>query len=73
MSYAPVSIQACADYEEATVRQSMGLVLRQMDALNFVRPGMTIAVKVNLVSAAKPEEAATTHPALVRELCRLIT
>ena len=73
MSYAPVSIQACADYEEATVRQSMGLVLRQMDALNFVRPGMTVAVKVNLVSAAKPEEAATTHPALVRELCRLIT
>ena len=48
MSYAPVSIQACADYEEATVRQSMGLVLRQMDALNFVRPGMTVAVKVNL-------------------------
>ena len=47
MSYAPVSIQACADYEEATVRQSMGLVLRQMDALNFVRPGMTVAVKVN--------------------------
>ena len=47
MSYAPVSIQACADYEEATVRQSMGLVLRQMDALNFVRPGMTVAIKVN--------------------------
>lgn len=73
MSYAPVSIQACENYEESTVRESLGLALRQMDALNFVRPGMTIAVKVNLVSAAKPEEATTTHPALVRELCRLIT
>ena len=73
MSYFPVSIQACANYEESTVRQSLGLVLRQMDALNFVRPGMTVAIKVNLVAAARPEEAATTHPALVRELCRLIT
>ena len=73
MSYSPVSIQACANYEESTVRQSLGLVLRQMDALNFVRPGMTVAIKVNLVAAARPEEAATTHPALVRELCRLIT
>ena len=73
MSYSPVTIQACANYEESTVRQSLGLVLRQMDALNFVRPGMTVAIKVNLVAAARPEEAGTTHPALVRELCRLIT
>lgn len=50
----------------------MGLLLSQMDALNFVKPGMTIAIKVNLITAMKPEQAATTHPALVRELCRRI-
>lgn len=73
MSFRPVSVQACSDYEESTVRQSMDRLLSQMDALSFVKPGMTIAIKVNLISAMKPEDAATTHPALVKDLCRRIT
>ena len=48
---------------------------RALDAnggLDFVRPGMRVAVKVNLVTAMKPDSAATVHPAVVCALVRLL-
>ena len=59
----------CADYGEETVREAFDRLLPE-GALDFVTEGMRVAVKVNLVSAMKPESAGVTHPALVRELCR---
>ena len=44
-----------------------------MGGLGWVTPGMTIAVKANLVAPLRPETAAPTHPAAVTELCRLLT
>ena len=32
----------------------------------FVKPGMTVLIKPNLLSARTPERAVTTHPELVR-------
>jgi uncharacterized protein (DUF362 family)/NAD-dependent dihydropyrimidine dehydrogenase PreA subunit len=40
--------------------------------LDWVKPGMRVAIKANLVHSLKPEAAATTHPALVCELCRML-
>ncbi len=59
----------CADYSEEAVRAAFDRLLPD-GSLDFVEPGMRIAVKVNLVSAMKPETAGVTHPALVVELCR---
>ncbi len=59
----------CADYGEETVRAAFDRLLPE-GALDFVTEGMRVAVKVNLVTAMKPESAGVTHPALVRELCR---
>ena len=59
----------CADYGEETVRAAFDRLLPD-GALDFVTVGMKIGIKVNLVSAMKPESAGVTHPALVRELCR---
>ena len=59
----------CADYGEEAVRAAFDRLL-QGGALDFVTPGMRVGIKVNLVSAMKPESAGVTHPALVRELCR---
>ena len=42
--------------------------MEPLGGLEWVKPGMRIAVKANLVSAMKPDAAATTHPAL---LCAL--
>ena len=68
-----VSIVRLDTYEEEQVRAAMKELLEPIGALDFVKPGMKIALKVNLVTAMKPESAATTHPALVRVLCRMIT
>lgn len=59
----------CADYGEEAVKAAFDRLLPE-GALDFVTEGMTVGVKVNLVSAMKPESAGVTHPALVRELCR---
>ncbi len=40
--------------------------------MDWVQPGMKIAVKANLITALKPEAAATTHPALLSALVRLL-
>ena len=59
----------CADYGEEAVRAAFDRLLPE-GTLDFVTSGMRVGIKVNLVSAMKPESAGVTHPALVRELCR---
>lgn len=68
-----VFIERCSDYNESTVAAALDTLLGGFDALNFVKPGMKIVLKANLVAAAKPEKAATTHPALLCALTRKLT
>ena len=63
-----VSIVPCTSYDPALCRQALEAVLAPFGGLDWVRPGMKIAVKANLVSAMKPERAATTHPVLLAQL-----
>ena len=68
------AIEPCADYEESAVRYALDRVLSAVGGLDWVKPGMKIAVKANLVTMMKPESAATTHPMLLCALCeRLIS
>ena len=62
------AIAACPDYEAESCRAALRQVLAPFGGLAWVKPGMRIAVKANLVSAMKPERAATTHPMLLRVL-----
>ena len=64
-----VVIVPCADYSEGEAKGALERVLAPLGGLDWVRPGMKIAIKVNLVTFAKPEKAATTHPGL---LCPLV-
>jgi len=63
----------CRNYEIEEARKAINELIDKGDLLDFVKPSMTIAIKLNLVSAMKPEDAGTTHPALVRALCEKIT
>ena len=65
-----VVVTGCDSYEEGQVSRAFDRLLGPIGALDWVTPGMRIAVKVNFVLPKAPEKAATTHPALVRELCR---
>lgn len=65
-----VVIRPCGSYQDA--KQALAQVLAPLGGLEWVRPGMKIAIKANLVSMMKPERAATTHPDLLCALTELL-
>ncbi len=67
-----VSVVSCHDYSEPEVKRAMSELLEQIDGLKSVKSGMRVVIKANLVTFLKPEKAATTHPALLCELVRLL-
>ena len=67
-----VALAACDRYEEAAVETALREVLEPIDGLSFVKPGMHVAVKVNLVTAMKPDTAATVHPSVVCALVKML-
>jgi len=67
-----VSIVSCPDYDLPTVRASIKEALNQIGGLDFVKSGMKIVIKANLVSMMKPESAATTHPTLLYALSEML-
>lgn len=68
-----VAISPCASYAYEEVRSALERVLSDTDGLFFLKEGMRVALKVNLVSFLAPERAATTHPTVVRALCDILT
>ncbi len=69
----PVSVVALDEYTDREARAALEELLLPIGGLDFVKPGMKVAIKANLVSAMKPEEAATTHPVLLSALCDMLT
>ena len=69
---APVAIVPLSEYSEDSARVALEELLSSIGGLDFVKEGMTVVIKVNLVSAMKPEEAATTHPTLLCALCDML-
>ena len=67
-----VSIVRCEDYQREHCLRALEEALAPFGGLSWVQPGMKIAIKANLVSAMKPETAATTHPALLAALTRML-
>ena len=67
-----VALAACRSYEDTEVESALRLALEEIDGLDFVKPGMRIAVKTNLVTAMKPETAATVHPSVICALTRVL-
>ncbi len=64
-----ISIAPCADYSQAEVERALDEAVAAMGGFDWVKEGMTVAIKANLVMFLKPERAATTHPSL---LCALV-
>lgn len=67
-----VALAACDGYGDPAVEAALRSALEPVGGLGFVRPGMRIAVKVNLVTAMKPDSAATVHPSVVCALVKLL-
>ena len=69
----PVSIVPLAEYDEIKAREALESLLLPLGGLDFVKEGMHVVIKANLVSAMKPEESATTHPVLLAALCDMLS
>ena len=68
----PVSIVPLDEYSREKAREALTALLSPLGGLDFVKHGMNIIIKANLVSAMKPDEAATTHPVLLSALCEML-
>ena len=67
-----VSVASCPDYSEKNCRAALESALAPIGGLDFIKPGMRVGIKANLVSMLKPDAAATTHPALICALVNMI-
>jgi len=68
-----VSIEKVASYEQADVRAGLQRLLEPLGGIGaFVRPGERVLLKPNMLAGKPPEAAVTTHPAVVREVIRLV-
>ena len=67
-----LSVVPCAGYDSDEAERALRAVLEPIGGLDFVEPGMRVAVKLNLVAAMRPETAATVHPALICALTKLL-
>lgn len=67
-----VSVAACGSYGQEEVLSALRAVLTPVGGLDWVKPGMRVAIKANLISAMKPDAAATTHPAVLAAMVRLL-
>ena len=72
-SHEPVSLVKCDTYEYSDVRKALDESLSLIHGLEFVKPGMKVGIKANLVTGMAPERAVTTHPILIRVLCDMLT
>ena len=60
-------------YSPECARASLDAALSAIEWKNYIKPGMCVVIKANLVSAMKPDEAATTHPTLINALTDILT
>ena len=68
-----VSIVKSTQYDKAMVSQALEKTFENLGGVGkFIKPGMRVALKANLLMKKRPEEAATTHPILVGELARIV-
>jgi uncharacterized protein (DUF362 family)/Pyruvate/2-oxoacid:ferredoxin oxidoreductase delta subunit len=67
-----VSLARCTRYQPEAVRESLEQLLRPWGGIgSFVKPGKKVLLKPNLLTAAAPEEAVTTHPVALRVLAEM--
>lgn len=65
-----VYVTACPDYSMAG--EKIVQLIEMMGGMErFARPGERLLLKANLLAAAKPEQAVSTHPAVVSAVAKL--
>ncbi len=70
---AKVALIRCEDYETGRVHEAVKKAVDNLGGMsNFIKPGMKVLLKPNLLSPHKAEDAVTTHPEVIRAVARLV-
>ena len=68
-----IALARCDNYELSLVRAAILLLLEPIGGIgSFVKPGERILLKPNMLSVKSPDQAVTTHPAVVRVVAELV-
>jgi len=68
----PVALTRCASYQEEEIRRCLAKMFADLALPREWFAGKRICLKPNLVMAKKPELGATTHPAVLAALAKLL-
>ena len=72
MAY-PVSLSYCTSYCPELVAEALRRLLEPLGGMAaFVKPGMRVLLKPNMLAGKPPEAAVTTHPVLVAAVVRQV-
>ena len=72
MAY-PVSLSYCTSYCPELVAEALQRLLEPLGGMAaFVKPGMRVLLKPNMLAGKPPEAAVTTHPVLVAAVVRQV-
>ena len=67
----PVAVVSCDGYDPDLVSEKIKTVIELLGGLDkYIRPGMQVLLKPNLLSAKEPSRAITTHPEIVAAVAR---
>lgn len=68
-----VSVWQCHSYEHQQLRSAVISLLEPLGGLEtFVTPGQRVLLKPNMLAGKDPQQAVTTHPALVQVVAELV-
>ncbi|SYZ72979.1 conserved hypothetical protein [Candidatus Zixiibacteriota bacterium] len=66
-----VAISSCSSYDPAILQKKIAQTFELIGGLDkFIKPGMKVLLKPNLLSAKEPMRAITTHPEIVAATAR---
>ncbi|EOC99574.1 DUF362 domain-containing protein [Caldisalinibacter kiritimatiensis] len=73
MEKTQVSLVECRDYNYDLVKKSVVKSFENLGGIEkYINKGETVLLKINLLMKKRPEEATTTHPAVVKALAEVI-
>jgi len=68
-----VSLVRCLTYETLEVEEAVRKCIEHLGGIKeYIKPGMKVLLKCNLLMRKRPEECVTTHPAVVQAMALLV-
>ena len=68
-----VSLENCGSYSQEEVGESVSKLINNLGGIQkFVKRGQKVLLKPNIVKGSAPEECATTHPAVIEAVIKIL-